>query len=131
LPGIDPEAVQSGPINSALNERDCPDWDPLRRTLGDTARFADRVDLLATTPRPDLASSGYCLAEPGTAYIVYVPEDSRVVVNLTGAPRALAVEWFHPPTGKSQTAPTVDGGGSRTFVSPFGLDSVLFLSDEQ
>src|SRR5882757_1752631 len=130
LPGIDPEAAQSGPINSALNERDYPDWDPLRRSLGDTARFADRVDLLATTPRPDLASSGYCLAEPGTAYIVYVPEDSRVVVDLGGAPHPLAVEWYHPPTGKSQAAPTVDGSGSRTFVSPFGLDSVLFLSHE-
>ena len=44
-----------------------------RRAMGDTRAFAQRVDLVRMQPHNDLASSGYCLANPGTEYLVYLP----------------------------------------------------------
>ncbi|MBM4083536.1 MAG: hypothetical protein FJ272_02005 [Planctomycetes bacterium] len=51
------------------------------------------------TPRNDLASTQYCLADPGKEYLVYLPEGGEVTVDLTAASRTLAVEWFNPRTG--------------------------------
>jgi hypothetical protein len=31
--------------------------------MGDTRRFADRIDLFETQPREDLSSTGYALAD--------------------------------------------------------------------
>ena len=39
-------------------------------------------------PRGDLASTGYCLANPGKEYLVYIPEGGEVTVEndeFTGA----------------------------------------------
>ncbi|MEW6755782.1 MAG: hypothetical protein AB1505_33105 [Candidatus Latescibacterota bacterium] len=43
-------------------------WGPVRRALGDTRRMAERMDLAAMTPHGDLASTEYCLADPGRGY---------------------------------------------------------------
>jgi len=46
-------------------------WEPVRVALGQTRRFAERISLAAVTPQPDLASTGYCLAQPAgsTSYL--------------------------------------------------------------
>ena len=45
-----------------LGKRFDPKWDPIRKSMGDARRLADRVDLAAMTPQNKLASTGYCLA---------------------------------------------------------------------
>ncbi len=110
-----------------LNQRDYPDWALLRLNMGYTRRYAERLDLNAAAPRSDLASSGYCLAKPGEAYLVYVPDDAQVAVDLSAASGELAVEWFSPRTGAMTTTASVAGGQSRWFVSPFGFDVVLYI----
>lgn len=52
-------------------------WDPVRRALGQTLVIANRINLPAMVPKKDLASTGYCLANPGVEYLVYLPEDSH------------------------------------------------------
>jgi hypothetical protein len=52
-------------------------WDPIRRALGKTALIANRINLSKMVPRTELASTGYCLANPGAEYLVYLPEDSH------------------------------------------------------
>jgi hypothetical protein len=47
--------------------------DEIRRAMGDSRRLAERMDLTAAAPRPDLASTGFCLANPGREYAVYLP----------------------------------------------------------
>jgi hypothetical protein len=54
-----------------------PQWDPVRRALGQTLTLAKTVNLGAMVPRSGLASSGYCLAAPGVEYLVYLPSDSH------------------------------------------------------
>ena len=50
-----------------------PKWEPARKAMGMTLAYANRVDLSSMRPRGDLASSAYCLANPGKEYLVYLP----------------------------------------------------------
>jgi hypothetical protein len=54
-----------------------PKWDSVRKAMGQTLKLANRVDLARMVPRKDLASTGYCLANPGTEYLVYLPAGSH------------------------------------------------------
>ena len=51
------------------------------------------MNLAAMTPRSTLASSRYCLADPGKEYLVYLPDGGEVTVDLSAASGSLAVEW--------------------------------------
>jgi hypothetical protein len=44
-----------------------------RRAMGDTLTYAKRMGLESMAPREDLASTTYCLANPGVEYLVYLP----------------------------------------------------------
>jgi hypothetical protein len=98
-----------------------------RRAMGQTLVWTRRMDLAAMTPRPDLASSRYCLANPGQEYLVYVPNTSAVTVDLSAVDGRVAVEWFDPATGQSFRGGPVRGGGSRTLSAPFTGERVLYL----
>ncbi len=100
-------------------ERDDPERERVRRAIGDTRRFAERLDLRRTVPRPDLSSTGFCLAEPGRAYLVYIPEGGAATVDLSDAQGEFSVEWFSPVTGDTTLAPPVRGGTERAFTAPF------------
>ena len=82
-------------------------WEPnpgnaeaVRRNLGCARRFAERMNLTAVKPHPELASSGYCLANPGSEYLVYQPQPSEPVTVELKAGTYLH-EWFNPATGLS------------------------------
>lgn len=107
-----------------LSQRADARWDPIRQAMGQTRRIADRVDLAAMTPRINLASSKYCLANPPRQYLVYLPDGGQVTVDLSAAKGRLAVEWFNPGHDKwISAAPT--GGGSRQFTAPFKGHALL------
>jgi hypothetical protein len=101
--------------------------DCIRRNLGYTLRFAERMDLAAMTPRNELAGSGYCLANPGREYLVYLPDGGTTTVDLSAASGPLTVEWFNPQTGDSQNDEALTGGGKRDFKAPFDGDAVLYI----
>jgi len=103
-------------------------WEPIRKSMGYTLRFAKRVDLTQMTPRDDLASSTYCLAAPGKEYLVYLPEGNEVTVDLADVSGQVSVEWFNPNTEESKIAEPATGGAARKLISPFGSDdAVLYL----
>ncbi len=113
-----------------LGARLDPKWDPVRLNMGHTLRYANRLNLAAATPQNELASTGYCLAGRGkkkTEYLVYLPSGGKVTVNLSAAKGRLAVEWFHPSTGKAQPAEAVRGGARRELTAPFEGDAVVCL----
>jgi predicted amidohydrolase len=104
-----------------------PYWEPLRKAMGQTRTYATRMDLAAMVPRPDLASSEYCLAKAGKEYLVYAVSGESITVDLTAAPGMVAVEWFDPTTNKTSSADPVSGGGRREFKAPFSGEAVLYL----
>jgi len=105
--------------------------DPLRiqvrKALGHTRRFAEKMDLAATQPRPDLASTKYCLAHPGREYLMYLPTVATVSVDLTAAKARFSVEWLDPETGRAQNSTPVTGGAWREFTAPYPHQAVLYL----
>jgi len=103
-------------------------WDPIRRSLGQTRRYAERMDLAAMTPHGELASSGYCLANPGTEYLVYLPEGKEASLDLSAAPGRFDVEWFDPESGKTTRADPLQGGATVRLAPPFRADhAVVYL----
>jgi len=51
-------------------------YEAARYAMGDTRRFADRMNLIAMQPRGDLSSTGYALANPGQEYLVLQPGEA-------------------------------------------------------
>ena len=104
----------------------------LRLNMGYTIDYAARMNLAAMTPRPNLCSTGYCLANPaanGAEYLVYQPIGGPFQVNLSSIPAStlLKVEWFNPANGQTIPGGTVAGGASHTFIPPFSGDAVLYV----
>jgi hypothetical protein len=60
-----------------MDPLDNPQFAPIQKAMGQTAVLARRINLGKMAPRQDLASSGFCLADPGSEYLVYLPSDSH------------------------------------------------------
>ncbi|MEM2599605.1 MAG: hypothetical protein QW482_07835 [Thermoproteota archaeon] len=107
-----------------------PRWEPVRRAMGCTRTLAEKLNLAGLTPRPELAQTGYCLANPGAEYVVYVPREYPLTiwVDLSGARGSLRAEWLHPATGETVGEEKVEGGWRRVFTAPLMEDAVLILS---
>ncbi|MBK8047659.1 MAG: proprotein convertase P-domain-containing protein [Anaerolineales bacterium] len=102
----------------------------LRANLGYTRQYAERIDLAHMTPRGDLCSTGYCLANKvatGGQYLVYQPRSGAFTVNLTGVSGSFNVEWFNPATGAKSSGSAINGGANQSFTPPFSGDAVLYL----
>jgi len=110
-------------------------WEDIRKNLLYTRLFAARLDLAKMIPQPELSSTRYCLADPGTTYLVFLPSRRRryrwlrneVKVDLRAAHATLRAEWFDPETGKVYTEGQVNGGRWTSFEAPFWGAAVLQL----
>ena len=105
---------------------DTPRLDRARRAMGHTRRLAERMNLAAMTPRGDLASSGYCLADPPNEYLVYLPEGGDVTVDLSPAGR-MSTEWINPRTGDASAGEPTSGRSRVSFTAPGPGDWALYL----
>jgi hypothetical protein len=134
---MDPlEAVHELTIGEpVLNE---PQHERARVAMGQARRWADRLDLQRALPHEESASTGYCLANPGQEYLVYVPasasslstsDGSRpLIVNLTGAAGMFVGEWID--LEQSSTMPVserIEGGGERLLTVPFRGAGLLYI----
>jgi Family of unknown function (DUF6298)/Putative collagen-binding domain of a collagenase len=111
-----------------------PAWVSLRKNMGYALSYANRMNLQAMTPHGELASTGFCLANPSAnnaEYLVYQPDGGSFSVDLSGASGSLYVEWLNPNNGQIINAGNVSGGGSRNFSPPFKGDAVLYISNSQ
>jgi hypothetical protein len=88
------------------------------------------MNLAAMTPHGDLASTGYCLANPGKEYLVYLPEGGEVTMDVSAATASMDVEWFNPRTAEKRNGNRAVGGAKRALQAPFAGDAVLYLRKE-
>lgn len=112
---------------SDLNRRDYPEWEPIRINMGYTLKYAERINLSKMCPSMELASSGYCLANPGHEYLVYLPECNEVEINLGNTEHTYHLEWFEPGSGAIKDGGMICTAGKNKFVSPYKSDSVLYV----
>ena len=108
-----------------------PKWDPVRIAMGRTLAIARRLDLRRAEPHNELASTRYCLAEPGKFYLVLAPEGGSVTVDLSAAPGDIAGSWYRPAAGDDPPAFSVEGGEKRSLTAPFEGSAVLLLLADQ
>ena len=127
-------------------------WEPVRRTMGMALSYANRMNLSAIRPRGELASSGYCLANPGEEYLAYVPLEvpwiesrrflrrlkrpimnvrrlfaTKVTVDLSAHVEEFSVEWLNPATGEIKKDGSIRGGKKLSLTAPFRGDAVLYM----
>ncbi len=105
-----------------------PRWEPIRKSMGYTLKYASRMDLASAKPHNDLASTKYCLANPGVEYLVYLPDGGEVTVDLSAASGTVVVEWFNLSTDETTSAEVAAGGVKQDFVAPFSGDAVLYVT---
>ncbi len=113
-----------------LNRPDDPTWEPVRKALGNTRHYAQRMDLVAMTPSAETASTGYCLANPEREFLVYFPEGDFGTVDLSRVRGTLRAEWMYPVEGTIVPGGTVSGGKTVRFDVPFLGPAVLYLVRE-
>ena len=121
------------PLDASLGVPPYEFFEPARLAMGDTRRYADRMSLVDMTPRGDLASTGYALANPGVEYVVLQPSESGEAFDVTLKGGTYEVEWFtvaDRKTTKGQSV-TVERDGAHRF-SPPGKSgpSVVYLKSD-
>ncbi len=112
-----------------------PTLEPARLAMGDTLRLARQVDLIAMTPRGDLASSGYALADPGREYVVLQADATTSPFSVTLDAGRYTVEWFGVDSRESVASDPMEvavTGEPVAFTPPFGVPqpAVLHLASE-
>jgi Putative collagen-binding domain of a collagenase len=88
------------------------------------------MGLVSARPLPELASTGYCLANPEREFVVYLPEGDSATVDLTRMKGTLRAEWMQPVEGTVVPGGTVAGGKSTRLDVPFVGPAALYLLRE-
>jgi len=114
-----------------------PYWDIIRNAMGQTLSYAQKINLAAMTPQSDLSSTGYCLASPGSEYLIYKPKTGGWKSYFASLGRSFTLtlvagtynfEWFNPSSGEvAATGIITANGGDQSFTAPFSGDAVLWL----
>ena len=109
-----------------MSSRDLADATAIRNALGYTRTYANKMNLAGMTPRGDLTSTAYALANPGAEYLIYQPNSgSSFTVNLSSG--SYSYEWFDPTTGSVSETGNISGGSARSFTAPFSGHAVLYI----
>ena len=110
-----------------LGERFDPKFELLRLSLGYSMRYAKKMNMAEMIPHNNLASTQYCLANPGNEYLIYLPDGGEVAVDLSATSGTFAVEWFNPETGEAISSEAISGSEIKKLVTPFDGDAVLYI----
>jgi hypothetical protein len=79
-------------------------------------------------PHGALSSTGICLAEPGSEYLVYAPEGGALSLDLSIDPKAAyRARWFNPRSGEFTGQLVVKAAGKVTIHCPDANDWVLHV----
>jgi hypothetical protein len=107
-------------------------FEPARYAMGDTLRYAQTVDLIAMSPRPDLASTGFALANPGAEYLVLQPNETIEPFTVTLTTGRYRVQWFDVMSRQTSKVAdvTVDRSSAIEF-RPLSTPAVLYLKRDQ
>ena len=109
-------------------------YEPARLAMGDTRRFAERVNLVAMEPQVDLSSTRFALANPGAEYLVLEPDGAGEPFTVRLEPGTYLLEWFSVASRETQEGDSVavDAAQPVTFTSPFADGpAVLYLKRAQ
>ena len=92
-------------------------------------RLRPAQDLLVTQPGKDNSEHFVVAAqsEEGDIALIYAPENTEVILNLSALLQPLQMTWIEPRTGQRQAANALGDANAMTFVVPKGEDWLLEL----
>jgi hypothetical protein len=129
--GVNPILLDCGIGDPANPLPDFAYLEPARNAMGDTLQLAKTIDLVSTTPRGDLASTGYALARVGHEYVVLQPEATATPFTVTLPRGRYEVRWFNVDdrTWQAANRVRVTTAGATSFSPPFATPApaVLYL----
>jgi hypothetical protein len=109
-------------------EKPEPKLAPTRRAMGLARKLSERIDLVSMTPKSELASTGYCLANPGREYLVYKSDGGHNEFTLTITAGKYSAEWINPSSNKSLKSQDHHAKtDTNIFVLPFNGSAILYL----
>ncbi len=124
-----------------MDPYDDPQWDKVladqglstagietaRRAMGHTLTYAEKIAFASMRPLEDASSTKFCLANPGSEYLVYQP-NSGAEFTVTLPAGEYASEWFDATAGKTAGTSRVQASGDKKqFKPPFMGEAVLYL----
>jgi hypothetical protein len=122
------------PLDPSVGSPGVPPYEAFegaRYAMGDTLRYAQKVNLLAMEPRGGLSSTGFALVNPGEEYLVLQPNDIPEPLTVMLEPGIYRVEWFSINGRNTQTASqvSIQSSGNSSFTAPFSEagPAVLYL----
>jgi hypothetical protein len=122
------------PLDPALGVPSYESFAAARSAMGDTLRFAQRMDLVKMEPRGDFSSTGYVLANPGKAYLILQPSETGEPFTVTLEAGTYTVEWYSVTSRETTegSAVRVPGDGSTGFTAPFAQPgpAIVYLEQE-
>jgi len=127
---IDPDKVSYAFVTGGISkdERNYPDYGPLRQNMGYIRKMSGKVDLAKMVPHGELSTTNYCLANPGVEYIIFFPAGGKATVTLAAVNGEMEVEWFIPILNRTVVGVrTIKGGYFSVFEPPYTGPVVLLL----
>jgi hypothetical protein len=108
-----PDSSAGGPMSYAA-------FEPARWAMGDTLRFAERMNLIEMQPWQDLSSTGYALANPGEEYLILQPGGAADAFTVLLEPGTYSAEWFSIEARETVPgeATTIDRPTAASFRAP-------------
>jgi hypothetical protein len=108
------------PLDPSLGVPSFESFEPTRWAMGDTRRYAERMQLLDMLPVSHVASTGYALVNPGEEYLILQPEASaEFTVDVKRG--SYECEWFSVEERKVRrsAATTAERDQKVGFKPPF------------
>jgi hypothetical protein len=96
--------------------------------------FFNNVNWWKMTPHPELVNDypqPFCLAIPGTEYIVYMRYGGMINLNIgeNGPGKEFSYNWYNPATGESTGKKQIKGNKTLQFTAPGMYPGTLNYSD--
>jgi hypothetical protein len=88
--------------------------------------YIESVPFYNMSPRQDLVNNGYCLAEPGHRYLVYLTGNGSVNVSVSGGP--YQVEWINAQNTSDRRSSGTTTNGQNLTSPTDGDDWLVYLS---
>lgn len=127
LRGHNPILMDYGLIDGVPSSPDA--FEPARQAMGDTRRYAERIDLIGMAPRGDLTSTGYALAHPGKEYLILQPGGTSEVFTAELPAGGYTADWYaiDERTSLAGDEVTVPSDGLVKFTVPSTIQGPAVL----
>lgn len=89
---------------------DVPPGYAMMKHFGD---FWRSTEFWALEPSDKLVSTGHCLANSGSEYVIFHKLPVPFTLDISGAESPLKAEWFNPRTGKRAAAGMLNNGSAK------------------